>query len=195
MKILSLKRKLTIICLVYVQKVASSLQSSREWGDWGPQDPIEHHNWRQWREDETRPITTLKRRLASRPLTYTHSTLSSESSSTLTRLRNKYQRNGAASVLWGRPCRPHTAGGVTLERVEPMSLSPLACRHSWIIVWSLLSLRWIFVDVHNASTVIRREREREGKILLLSFEITRRELGNPYRWVEHCVQSSTLWKD
>ncbi|KAK8395343.1 hypothetical protein O3P69_006192 [Scylla paramamosain] len=82
-----------------VDKVASSLQSSREWGDWGPQDPIEHHNWRRWREDETRPITTLKRRLASRPLTYTHSTLSSESSSTLTRLRNKYQRNGAASVL------------------------------------------------------------------------------------------------
>ncbi|KAG0720988.1 hypothetical protein GWK47_047353 [Chionoecetes opilio] len=50
-------------------------------------------------EDETRPITTLKRRLASRPLTYTHSTLSSESSSTLTRLRNKYQRNGIASIL------------------------------------------------------------------------------------------------
>ncbi|KAG0723321.1 hypothetical protein GWK47_005586 [Chionoecetes opilio] len=82
-----------------VDKVASALQSSREWGDWGPQDPIEHHNWRRWREDETRPITTLKRRLASRPLTYTHSTLSSESSSTLTRLRNKYQRNGIASIL------------------------------------------------------------------------------------------------
>ncbi|XP_069997881.1 sodium-dependent nutrient amino acid transporter 1 [Penaeus vannamei] len=80
-------------------KVASSLQSSREWGDWGPQDPIEHHNWRRWREDETRPITSLKRRFANRPLTYTHSTLSSESSSTLTRLRNKYQRNGTASVL------------------------------------------------------------------------------------------------
>ncbi|KAK7067046.1 hypothetical protein SK128_015087 [Halocaridina rubra] len=82
-----------------MDKVASSLQSSREWGDWGPQDPIEHHNWRRWREDETRPITSLKRRLASRPLTYTHSTLSSESSSTLTRLRNKYQRNGNASIL------------------------------------------------------------------------------------------------
>ncbi|XP_069166709.1 uncharacterized protein [Procambarus clarkii] len=82
-----------------VDKVASSLQSSREWGDWGPQDPIEHHNWRRWREDETRPITSLKRRFANRPLTYTHSTLSSESSSTLTRLRNKYQRNGTASIL------------------------------------------------------------------------------------------------
>ncbi|XP_066988017.1 uncharacterized protein [Macrobrachium rosenbergii] len=82
-----------------MDKVASSLQSSREWGDWGPQDPIEHHNWRRWREDETRPITSLKRRFANRPLTYTHSTLSSESSSTLTRLRNKYQRNGTASIL------------------------------------------------------------------------------------------------
>ncbi|XP_042214885.1 uncharacterized protein LOC121861306 isoform X2 [Homarus americanus] len=82
-----------------IDKVASSLQSSREWGDWGPQDPIEHHNWRRWREDETRPITSLKRRFANRPLTYTHSTLSSESSSTLTRLRNKYQRNGTASIL------------------------------------------------------------------------------------------------
>lgn len=86
--------------LFIIQKVASSLQSSREWGDWGPQDPIEHHNWRRWREDETRPITSLKRRFANRPLTYTHSTLSSESSSTLTRLRNKYQRNGTASILW-----------------------------------------------------------------------------------------------
>ncbi|KAK3867554.1 hypothetical protein Pcinc_027010, partial [Petrolisthes cinctipes] len=82
-----------------VDKVASSLQSSREWGDWGPQDPIEHHNWRRWREDETRPITSLKRRLATRPLTYTHSTLSSESSSTLTRLRSKYQRNGGTPSL------------------------------------------------------------------------------------------------
>lgn len=82
-----------------IDKVASSLQSSREWGDWGPQDPIEHHNWRRWREDETRPIASLKRRFANRPLTYTHSTLSSESSSTLTRLRNKYQRNGTASIL------------------------------------------------------------------------------------------------
>lgn len=93
------KSVLTLVSLL-LQKVASSLQSSREWGDWGPQDPIEHHNWRRWREDETRPITSLKRRFANRPLTYTHSTLSSESSSTLTRLRNKYQRNGTASVLW-----------------------------------------------------------------------------------------------
>ncbi|CAL4205852.1 unnamed protein product, partial [Meganyctiphanes norvegica] len=80
-------------------KIVSSLQFSREWGDWGPQDPIEHHNWRRWREDESRPITSLKRRLANRPLTYTHSTLSSESGSTLTRLRNKYQRNGNANTL------------------------------------------------------------------------------------------------
>lgn len=115
------------------QKVASSLQSSREWGDWGPQDPIEHHNWRRWREDETRPITTLKRRLASRPLTYTHSTLSSESSSTLTRLRNKYQRNGAASVLLDKSSCPNTTGGNTQEPVKQITLSVLTGHLSWRI--------------------------------------------------------------
>ncbi|KAB7496944.1 Sodium- and chloride-dependent transporter XTRP3 [Armadillidium nasatum] len=77
----------------FKDKVLSSLQSSREWGDWGPQDPIEHHHWRRWREDETQSYASLERRLASksRPLTYTHSTLSSSSSSTLGRLRAKYR--------------------------------------------------------------------------------------------------------
>ncbi|KAF2367061.1 Sodium:neurotransmitter symporter [Trinorchestia longiramus] len=75
-------------------KLVSALQSSREWGEWGPQDPIEHHNWRRWREDETRPFASLERRLANRPLTYTHSTLSRNSSggSSLSKLRSKYQR-------------------------------------------------------------------------------------------------------
>lgn len=78
-------------------KLISSLQSSREWGEWGPQDPIEHHNWRRWREDETRPFASLERRLAARPLTYTHSTLSRNSSggSSLARLRAKYQKEEA----------------------------------------------------------------------------------------------------
>ena len=87
-------------------KLVSALQSSREWGEWGPQDPIEHHNWRRWREDETRPFASLERRLASRPLTYTHSTLSRNSSggSSLSRLRAKYQKkeseeNAAATAL------------------------------------------------------------------------------------------------
>ncbi|XP_018018434.1 uncharacterized protein LOC108674959 [Hyalella azteca] len=75
-------------------KLVSALQSSREWGEWGPQDPIEHHNWRRWREDETRPFASLERRLANRPLTYTHSTLSRNSSggSSLSKLRAKYQK-------------------------------------------------------------------------------------------------------
>ncbi|XP_076057698.1 sodium-dependent dopamine transporter-like isoform X1 [Oratosquilla oratoria] len=76
-----------------MDKLVWAVQSSREWGDWGPQDPIEHHNWRKWREDEIWPVTSLQRRLNHRPPTYTHSTLRSHShDSTLTRLRSKYSK-------------------------------------------------------------------------------------------------------
>lgn len=74
-------------------KLISSLQSSREWGEWGPQDPIEHHNWRRWREDESLPFDSLERRLAARQLTYTHSTLSRNSS-------GEFMKTFGAYTVW-----------------------------------------------------------------------------------------------